>query len=509
MIVMFQGTNLAHNYAIEAACVGAIMSAAKYNRKTLLLQFTGMKERSAEDVLIGKEKRENEILTETFRYTDTGIDALLRRASTSKLTKDAFDKTCSPLLKKHENMLDIAEITQQTDFEINLSVKDARTIFKHAKEVYDNVFAILDGTNTAIMQEMLELADVYVTCFPQKQAKEEFNEFTKENQRSIKVITDYENESAYSIMFLKKLYGDKKIYILPHNTKYRDNCIAGTLLNYILKNMNDTKEDDNFTFMRHVIEMMEGIMGKEDWSEEVPVYEEDEQLVDGETDALEEITDDDFGVEQVTTKKGFFRKQKTSTIIRLNEDKDEELDPEPDEELEEEVLEESLPDIEEPEEELEEVVETPKPRKRTKREEPQVQKPQDEQELPKKMGRFRKKEKAPLQSTDDMMKISPSEKTRMPKMAMPTVENAGIWICPDCGAENVKKFCAECGTPKPLPPEPEKEATWICPNCGEENVKKFCAECGTPKPDDTKWICPQCGEENEGKFCGECGFRKE
>lgn len=479
MIVMYQGTNLAHNNAIEVACIGATMSAAKYNRKTLLLQLTGMNEKSVEDVLIGKEKKENEILTEAFRYSDVGIDALLRRASTSKLTKEAFDKTCSPLLKKHENMLDIASITQQTDFELNLSVKDVRTVFKHAKEVYDNVFVILDGTNTAIMQEMLELADIYVTCFPQKPVKEEFNQFTKENQRAIKLITDYETESAYSMMYLKKLYGDKKIYILPHNSKYRDNCMAGTLLNYILKNMNDTKEDDNFTFMRHVIEMMEGIMGKEDWNEEIPVYEEDEPLASEEIDALEEVVEDDFEVEQVTKKKGFFRKEKTTTVIRLNAD----IEEEPEEDMEEECADEYESEDEMIEEDVEEM-----------------------EEQPKKKSLFSKKEKKQMSTTDSMVKVSLQKETARKEKTSKTAEEPETWICPECGAENTKKFCAECGIPKPLPEEPE---TWICPNCGEENTKKFCAECGTPKPEDTKWICPQCGEVNEGKFCGECGYRKE
>lgn len=468
MIVMFQGTNLSHNNAIEAACIGATMSAAKYNRKTLLLQLTNMTEKSVEDVLIGKEKKENEVLSETFRYADVGIDALLRRASTAKLTKDTFDKTCSPLLKKHENMLDIAAITQQTDFEINITVKDVRTILKHAREVYDNVFIILDGTNTAVMQEMLELADIYVTCFPQKPVKEAFNQFTKENLRAIKLITDYESESAYSMMYLKKLYGDKKIYILPHNAKYCDNCMAGTLLNYILKNMNDTKEDDNFAFMKHVLELMEGIMGKEDWNEEVPVYEEEEPLPLEEMEDPEEINDEDFMVEQqITQKKGLFGKEKTSTVIRLNDNLE-------DEELLEEELDEV---IEEPVEDV--VIEEPV----------------------KKKGLFRKKDKKTLQNVTDMEKISISSEP---------VSEPETWICPECGAENVKKFCVECGTPMPLPEEPVSEPeTWICPNCGEENVKKFCAECGTPKPEETTWICPECGEKNEGKFCGECGYRKE
>ena len=87
--------------------------------------------------------------------------------------------------------------------------------------------------------------------------------------------------------------------------------------------------------------------------------------------------------------------------------------------------------------------------------------------------------------------------------------NAG-WKCPACGQDgNTGKFCANCGSPKPV-----VESGWKCPNCGQEgNVGKFCANCGTPRPQaqlPETWKCPACGQEgNTGKFCSNCGAKKE
>ena len=85
----------------------------------------------------------------------------------------------------------------------------------------------------------------------------------------------------------------------------------------------------------------------------------------------------------------------------------------------------------------------------------------------------------------------------------PAKPAVNTWKC-SCGAENTGKFCAECGSPKPV------ADVWKCANCGTENKGKFCAECGSPKPAATAVKCANCGWEPEagtpvGKFCPECG----
>lgn len=78
---------------------------------------------------------------------------------------------------------------------------------------------------------------------------------------------------------------------------------------------------------------------------------------------------------------------------------------------------------------------------------------------------------------------------------------AGGWLC-GCGAQNVGKFCAECGAPKP-----QASGSWLC-GCGAQNTGKFCSECGAPRPQGPEgWICG-CGANNTGKFCSACGAPK-
>jgi membrane protease subunit (stomatin/prohibitin family) len=78
------------------------------------------------------------------------------------------------------------------------------------------------------------------------------------------------------------------------------------------------------------------------------------------------------------------------------------------------------------------------------------------------------------------------------------------WKC-GCGAENIGKFCAECGSAKPAD-------GWVCA-CGNVNKGKFCPECGAKKPSaEPLYRCDKCGWEpedprNPPKFCPECGDR--
>ncbi len=100
----------------------------------------------------------------------------------------------------------------------------------------------------------------------------------------------------------------------------------------------------------------------------------------------------------------------------------------------------------------------------------------------------------------------------MPVSGMPSPVQC--WACACGEAGNTKRFCMNCGAPKPSEKKADAEDTWACA-CGEAgNTKRFCMNCGAPKPSEKKadaedtWACA-CGEAgNTKRFCMNCGAPK-
>lgn len=476
MFIFIQGTHKDHNNAEKIASIMATMSSAKYNLKTLLLQVTEMQAPQAQKLLIGKKLEQSRIRLEEIKINDKGIDALLRRVNTTKLVKDHFDTIGEPLLE-YENMLDSIGITQKADFETILTAKMLKSILTQSKAVYDNVFVFVNGKNQEIMAEVLGLADIVVTCFKQIPQKESYNVLPQPEdekdavaKKMIKVVTDYDPFSMYNMPFLKKLHNERKIFVQPLNTNFRDACLSETLLEFLLKNMNDSSEDYNYSFMKEIFSLMEAVIESNIKEEkDIKVEKFNPYPKEEKKESLEKV--ENFEEQHEKVKKWRFGKEKDVSKVVLLKESEKPLTMDD----EDSVLISSSKTEKESEKPL-----TRKEKAKLRKEE-KLRKKEEKETL----KREQKKEK----------ELQKRKKKAGGQNDNPEIEQEDElkWTCKICGTVNSGKFCSECGA--------KKQESWICLKCGRNNYGEVCEGCHTRKP----WICSECGTVNTGKFCSECG----
>lgn len=239
--------NLADGAAVTALLAG-ITSISK-SKNTLALQFTEGMDVSVLDILSGKAIRMNRI-KESFSYMDDGLDALFLRAETADLTKEHYDECVTPLLEK-ENMLDVLKPTRSHRIGGIVSSETLKNVLRHAEEVYDYVFVLLPDD-----KGLLELTSAYtkediLVVSQGRQIQED-----KLGEKTCLVVKDFEPLSRYDVPSMKKKYGKRKIYTVPHNVEYRDNVINQTLLDFLLTNKKNIKEDENYLFTSSILSMV-------------------------------------------------------------------------------------------------------------------------------------------------------------------------------------------------------------------------------------------------------------
>lgn len=290
--------NLADGAAVTALLAG-ITSISK-SKNTLALQFTEGMDVSVLDILSGKAIRMNRI-KESFSYMDDGLDALFLRAETADLTKEHYDECVTPLLEK-ENMLDVLKPTRSHRIGGIVSSETLKNVLRHAEEVYDYVFVLLPDD-----KGLLELTSAYtkediLVVSQGRQIQED-----KLGEKTCLVVKDFEPMSRYDVPSMKKKYGKRKIYTVPHNVEYRDNVINQTLLDFLLTNKKNIKEDENYLFTSSILSMVSRYISDQGGDEPELTLQDKPQaggLVSEEATVLPE-----GAIQEVTVKKGLFRRE--------------------------------------------------------------------------------------------------------------------------------------------------------------------------------------------------------
>lgn len=265
-----------------------------------------------------------------FEFSDTGIDALVRRSETGILTKEHFNNCSMPAVKA-QNGLDIVGTTNAENFEddMNLRFEIAKRVLTVAEELYDYVFVLADSQHAELAAKLDEVADQIIVVIRQGKPDVSSSCLNELKSKMSLLVADYEAESSFGIRYLKSNYKMKQIFVMPHSVTYRDACANGSLIRFALRNtfLKETSGDINYTFSADMNALLDHVCGKTDTAEE---EETEEQSIDEiqpkikskkkRRRKMREVPADTVKPETIAEKKKLFKKQETYERIVIGQD---------------------------------------------------------------------------------------------------------------------------------------------------------------------------------------------
>ena len=146
MIITFQGAKTRGRNVGAMTVLCAATEAFRKNKKVLIMSLRDYQEGgNIEDYALPKDlgltDGDGLLKLSGYTYSDTGLDAAIRRIGAGKFTKEQLDTCVTPTVKA-KNGLDILKSTKEAAFEktLNNRFEYIKEIMEVANTVYDYVF---------------------------------------------------------------------------------------------------------------------------------------------------------------------------------------------------------------------------------------------------------------------------------------------------------------------------------------------------------------------------------
>ena len=255
MVVTFYGTEISKNYAPQLLSACAFETAFSLSRKTLVLQF--YQKYPVETLLLGKQTVMGE--RDDGISDDTGIETLLRKTKTKGLKEDHFSTYTKQIISSNsKNNFDVATVAKLADFrkEVVNDLDIVKELIETANRIYNAIFILADGKDPELINMLNEVSDKKVICIEQSVKQKTFCA----DEKTIYLVPNYDENSLYTVKYLKKLYSASDMFYLPYNVSFNDSCKQNNILRFLYEN-NDKADSINGAFIKNLKEITAHIIG--------------------------------------------------------------------------------------------------------------------------------------------------------------------------------------------------------------------------------------------------------
>lgn len=190
-------------------------------------------------------------------YTDFGIEALERLAKSNRLSPEAIRNNTAPILDSSRLDLLYGVSNPSDNFGSNIC-HVLPQIFRTAEAYYDlTLIDVSSGTDNAITNTILELSDLIVVCLNQNTSvlnsyfiEKNYPKILDEKEHLI-VLGNYNKRSKYTEKNIKRKYGIRNVYTVPHCPSLMDAINDSSVLEFYLRNRHIKRSVLEFLRNRH------------------------------------------------------------------------------------------------------------------------------------------------------------------------------------------------------------------------------------------------------------------
>lgn len=229
--------------------------AKEYKQKVILTQ-THFDKNNLQRSLLGSSFDDNDIV----QFDNTGIDALIRYSKQGPIT-DQIVNNCSVSLYKQQ--LNFVSGTSKKNREVYMKDMISRyaEILNALDRLSDYVFIDTNSGDDELTRITLDESDIVVANFSQNTAViEEYftnDRFKQYLNKTVFLIGNYDCNSRYNVNNLSRSIKDlkrDKVAVIPYNVEYLDAQCDGKVLDFFEKNLESSKNDNNYYFIKSVNE---------------------------------------------------------------------------------------------------------------------------------------------------------------------------------------------------------------------------------------------------------------
>jgi hypothetical protein len=224
-----------------------------YFRKKLVLTQTQLNFNNLEAPLVGANSYDES--SKNF-FREVGIDTIIRCFKAAKLDKETVDNCCISLDNTNMLLLPGSSKTNKETFDHEMETVMSN-LLKAIETVYGLIFIDISSGQNPLSLKLVVEADLVVVNLSQNMNKtnEYFMKYADSmpTEKLFYLFGKYDCKSKFNINNIRRKY-HKYITpansgVIPYNTGYLDSQVDGNTVDYIRKNLNCTKTDENAYFI--------------------------------------------------------------------------------------------------------------------------------------------------------------------------------------------------------------------------------------------------------------------